>query len=55
MRSPTSSVSVSESRILTFGAYNIAISFRESRYGVDGFDDKRKETFPSLLTITFVR
>jgi sterol desaturase/sphingolipid hydroxylase (fatty acid hydroxylase superfamily) len=37
-----------------FRTYIPAIDFERLRYGLDGFDDRRKQTFPALLKLPFV-
>jgi len=36
-----------------FGTYTSVIDFHELRYGLDGFDDKRKQTLRALLRMPF--
>ena len=37
-----------------FSTYTATIDFAALRYGLDGFDDRRKQTFPALLKLPFV-
>jgi sterol desaturase/sphingolipid hydroxylase (fatty acid hydroxylase superfamily) len=37
-----------------FRTYTATIDFGRLRYGLDGFDDRRKQTFPALLKLPFV-
>lgn len=37
-----------------FGTYTATIDFECLRYGLDGFDDRRKQTFRALLKLPFV-
>ncbi len=37
-----------------FGTYTATIDFEGLRYGLDGFDDRRKQTFRALLKLPFV-
>ena len=37
-----------------FGTHTASIDFRRLRYGLDGFDDRMKQTFPVLLKLPFV-
>jgi len=37
-----------------FGTYTSTIDLRTLRYGLDGFDDNRKQTLPALLKLPFI-
>jgi len=37
-----------------FGTYRSKIDFERLRYGLDGFDDRRKQTFHALLKLPFM-
>ena len=37
-----------------FLTYTATIDFGLLRYGLDGFDDRKKQTFPALLKVPFV-
>jgi sterol desaturase/sphingolipid hydroxylase (fatty acid hydroxylase superfamily) len=36
-----------------FGTYTPAINFSTLRYGLDGFDEAKKQTLPALLKLPF--
>jgi len=36
-----------------FGTYTSIVDFRVLRYGLDGFDDQKKQTLPALLKLPF--
>jgi sterol desaturase/sphingolipid hydroxylase (fatty acid hydroxylase superfamily) len=38
-----------------FGTYTASVDFRRLRYGLDGFDDRRQQTFTALLRLPFLR
>jgi len=37
-----------------FGTYTQSVDFKQLRYGLDGFDDPKKQTVTALLTLPFV-
>ncbi|HEV8430335.1 MAG TPA: sterol desaturase family protein [Pyrinomonadaceae bacterium] len=37
-----------------FGTDTATVDFQRLRYGLDGFDDRRNQTFPALLKLPFV-
>jgi sterol desaturase/sphingolipid hydroxylase (fatty acid hydroxylase superfamily) len=37
-----------------FGTYTATVDFKRLRYGLDGFDDRKKQTLPALLKLPFV-
>jgi sterol desaturase/sphingolipid hydroxylase (fatty acid hydroxylase superfamily) len=37
-----------------FRTYTVTMDFEHLRYGLDGFDDRKKQTFPALLKSPFV-
>ena len=37
-----------------FGTYTATLEFNRLRYGLDGFDDRKKQTLPALLKLPFV-
>jgi len=37
-----------------FGTYTATVDFSRLRYGLDGFDDRKKPTVPALLKLPFV-
>jgi len=37
-----------------FGTYTSTIDFSALRYGLDGFDEQKKQTFPALLKLPFL-
>ena len=37
-----------------FGTYTATVDFSRLRYGLDGFDDRRKQTLPALLKLPFL-
>lgn len=37
-----------------FGTYTATVDFSRLRYGLDGFDDREKQTLPALLKLPFV-
>jgi sterol desaturase/sphingolipid hydroxylase (fatty acid hydroxylase superfamily) len=36
-----------------FGSYTTQVNLRDVRYGLDGFDDQKKQTLPALLKLPF--
>ena len=37
-----------------FGTYTATVDFSRLRYGLDGFDDRKKQTLPALLKLPFL-
>ena len=37
-----------------FGTYTATVDFSLLRYGLDGFDDRKKQTVPALLKLPFL-
>jgi sterol desaturase/sphingolipid hydroxylase (fatty acid hydroxylase superfamily) len=37
-----------------FGTYTAPVDFDRLRYGLNGFDDREKQTFPALLKLPFI-
>jgi sterol desaturase/sphingolipid hydroxylase (fatty acid hydroxylase superfamily) len=37
-----------------FRTYTATVDFQRLRYGLDGFDDRRKQTLPALLKLPFI-
>jgi hypothetical protein len=37
-----------------FRTYTATVDFKRLHYGLDGFDDRKKQTLPALLKLPFV-